>query len=86
MIRKIHLAKCLADQDWPSLKTDLDRRPVEGVTGNHPVQEIVDILRKYGITESRLTLWGTGKPLREFLWSEEMADACVLHHGAGRFQ
>jgi GDP-L-fucose synthase len=50
---------------------------VEGVTGNHPVQEIVDILRKYGITESRLTLWGTGKPLREFLWSEEMADACV---------
>jgi GDP-L-fucose synthase len=77
MIRKIHLAKCLAEQDWPSLKTDLDRRPVEGVTGNHPVQEIVDILRKYGITESRLTLWGTGKPLREFLWSEEMADACV---------
>ena len=77
MIRKIHLAKCLAEQDWPSVKTDLDRRPVEGVTGNHSRQEIIDILRKYGITESRLTLWGTGTPLREFLWSEEMADACV---------
>ena len=77
MIRKMHLAKCLAEQDWPSVKTDLDRRPVEGVTGNHSRQEIIDILRKYGITESRLTLWGTGTPLREFLWSEEMADACV---------
>ncbi|GBU23596.1 GDP-fucose synthetase [Fibrobacteria bacterium R8-3-H12] len=22
-------------------------------------------------------LWGTGEPLREFLWSEDMADACV---------
>ncbi len=77
MIRKMHLAKCLAEQDWPSVMTDLNRRPVEGVTGNHSRQEIVDILRKYGITENRLTLWGTGKPLREFLWSEEMADACV---------
>jgi GDP-L-fucose synthase len=24
-----------------------------------------------------LALWGTGEPLREFLWSEDMADACV---------
>ena len=24
-----------------------------------------------------MELWGTGKPLREFLWSEEMADASV---------
>ena len=77
MIRKIHLAKCLAEGDMEAIREDLRRRPVEGVTGNHPVQEMVDILRKYGITESRLTLWGTGRPLREFLWSEEMADACV---------
>ena len=25
-----------------------------------------------------LDLWGTGKPMREFLWSEDMADACVF--------
>jgi GDP-L-fucose synthase len=34
-------------------------------------------LAKYGITPTYVELWGTGKPLREFLWSEDMADACV---------
>lgn len=23
-------------------------------------------------------IWGTGKPMREFLWSEDMADACIF--------
>ena len=27
--------------------------------------------------EKYVTVWGTGKPLREFLYSEDMADACV---------
>ena len=35
-------------------------------------------LAKYGITDKKVTLWGTGTPLREFLWSEDMADACVF--------
>lgn len=26
----------------------------------------------------RVEIWGTGKPMREFLWSEDMADACVF--------
>ena len=34
-------------------------------------------LAKYGITPGSVELWGTGTPLREFLWSEDMADACV---------
>ncbi|WP_332456879.1 GDP-L-fucose synthase family protein [Petrimonas sp.] len=78
MIRKIHLAKSLAEQDWDALRRDLDRRPVEGVTGNRSTKEIIDLLKKYGITEKGLSLWGSGTPLREFLWSEEMADACVF--------
>ena len=40
-------------------------------------EQIISLLHKYGITENGLSLWGTGTPLREFLWSEEMADACV---------
>ena len=36
------------------------------------------LLNKYGIFSDRVELWGTGKPLREFLWSEEMADATVF--------
>ena len=28
--------------------------------------------------ERKVTVWGTGKPLREFLFSDDMADACVF--------
>lgn len=77
MIRKIHLGKCLYTQDWDAVRKDLDLRPVEGVSGKATNEEILQILEKYGITPSEVRLWGTGKPMREFLWSEEMADASV---------
>ena len=42
------------------------------------------VLLKYGIsppkggTKGGVEIWGSGKPMREFLWSEEMAEACVF--------
>jgi GDP-L-fucose synthase len=77
MIRKVYLAKCLNEHDWTAVRKDLDLRPVEGVNGSCTEQEILSILNKYGITPNAVTLWGTGSPLREFLWSEDMADASV---------
>jgi len=77
MIRKIHLAKCLNESDWGAMRKDLSLRPVEGVDGTASEGEILSVLHKYGITGPSVVLWGTGKPLREFLWSEEMADASV---------
>ena len=77
MMRKIHLAKCLEEGDWEAVRRDLDLRPVEGVDGNSSREEILEKLAKFGITPTGVTLWGTGTPLREFLWSEEMADASV---------
>lgn len=77
MIRKIHLGKCLHEGDWEAVRRDMNARPVEGVSGANTQEEILTVLKKYGITEQEVTLWGTGKPLREFLWSEEMADASV---------
>ena len=78
MIRKIHLAKCLSEHDWAAVRKDLDLRPVEGVSGKNTEEEILTTLQKYGITPEAVTLWGTGSPMREFLWSEEMADASVF--------
>lgn len=78
MIRKIHLAKALSQQDWESIKNDLRKRPVEGVSDKNTQQEIEQLLAKYGIFRDKVVLWGTGKPMREFLWSEEMADACIF--------
>ncbi|MBQ9585467.1 MAG: GDP-L-fucose synthase [Muribaculaceae bacterium] len=77
MIRKMHLAKMLNEGNWNALRADLDRRPVEGVSGKAQQDEIVALLGRYGITSESLKLWGTGAPIREFLWSEDMADASV---------
>lgn len=77
MVRKIHLARCLHEGDWQGIAADLNARPVEGLAGNAPREEIVALLARYGIGQATLDLWGSGKPLREFMWSEEMADACI---------
>ena len=87
MMRKIYLAKLIHDKEWDKIAIDLNKRPVEGVTGEgllspltsqpSPRQKVLDILAKYGIYNNKVVLWGTGTPLREFLWSEDMADASV---------
>jgi len=85
MIRKMHLGKCLEQNDWESIKKDLNKRPIEGVTGEHAQTQILDILSKYGISFKegsngvvQVEIWGSGAPMREFLWSEDMADATVF--------
>lgn len=77
MIRKMHLANALYHDDWDSICADLNAMPVENVDGNSSKDDILSLLAKYGISSDSLTLWGSGKPLREFLWSEDMADASV---------
>ena len=77
MIRKVHLAKCLNEGDWDAVRKDINRRPVEGVNGSNTNEESLEKLAKFGIRPESVTLWGTGSPMREFLWSEEMADASV---------
>lgn len=82
LIRKIHLGKCLENNDWDAIMNDLNKRPIEGVNGATAKEEILKTLNKYGIRLSGkkviVEIWGSGVPLREFLWSEEMADACVF--------
>jgi GDP-L-fucose synthase len=77
VMRKIHLAHCLRRQDWDLLRQDLKIRPVDGITADASGKEIRALLNQYGISADRVSLWGSGKPMREFLWSEEMADASV---------
>ena len=104
MMRKVYLAKLLADGDWTSIRKDLSIRPVGAnikeppvpdaspatvpaaspagipryvIDGNSEQALIEKVLAFYGIENNKVTLWGTGKPLREFLWSEDMADASV---------
>lgn len=81
LVRKMHLGKCLMNNDWEAIKKDFNKLPVESVNGESGKEAIMEKLRKYGITsddkQGKVTLWGTGSPLREFLNSDDMADACV---------
>ena len=77
MMRKIYLAKLIHEANWESIRQDLDIRPIEGINGSSQEPSILNVLSKYGIQDNKVILWGTGKPLREFLWSEDMADASV---------
>jgi len=138
MLRKMHLGKCLEENNWEAIREDLNKRPIEGINGDGETRRqedvatrrqgeeeterlgdketgrrgdeelrseseqnktILTILSKYGIrlTQSpnrqvstspslhiaplqnvSVEIWGTGSPMREFLWSEEMADACIF--------
>lgn len=82
LIRKIVLGSALEKEDWAFIRADFAKRPVEGVDGSATEEVILEILSKYGVRRRadktvEVEIWGSGKPLREFLWSEEMADACV---------
>ena len=83
LIRKICLGCYLEQNDWDAIRRDLDRRPIEGINGTASERSIFEKLDKYGLRKVasgvvQVEIWGTGTPLREFLWSEEMADACVF--------
>ena len=89
MMRKVYLAKLLHEGDWQKIRRDLTIRPVGAnikengvqvryvIDGNSDETLIRKILAWYGIEDNKVTLWGTGTPLREILWSEDMADASV---------
>ncbi len=85
MMRKIYLAKLIHDDNWEAIRRDMDKRPVQyrhngqklTANGTSSREEILLALANYGIYPNKVVLWGTGTPLREFLWSEDMADASV---------
>ena len=101
LIRKIHLGKALENNNFETIRKDLNKLPIKDVSGDNSKEEILEILSKYGVrsltanshfqlkgeitqsatrkseTAVEVEIWGSGKPMREFLWSEDMADACV---------
>ncbi len=89
MMRKIYLAKLIHEDDWEAIRVDMNKRPInpvkalaekigkDNVDGECSKERILQALAFYGIENNKVTLWGTGSPLREFLWSEDMADASV---------
>ena len=81
VIRKLHLGKCLLNKNYDAIRKDFNENPVEETDGNAPTEKILEKLKKYGIRETgnsvSVQFWGTGKPKREFLHSDDLADACL---------
>ena len=69
LIRKVHLAKLLSELKYDEVIKDL---------GVVDINEARIYLNSFGVSEKSVEIWGSGKPKREFLWSEDMADACVF--------
>jgi len=78
LIRKMHLAKALNEDIFCYVRQDLNKMPIDGIDGSAEKADIVRVLHKYGIKKSSVTLWGSGKPRREFLHADDLADACVF--------
>lgn len=68
MLRKIHLAKLLHESRYEELKLDLKI---------NDLNEAKQYLKTQGIDEESVELWGSGKPRREFVHSQDLADACI---------
>lgn len=77
MIRKMHLARLLNVGDLGAIRADLAAMPPKDYETACDDRQLTSILAHHGIYPDRLELWGTGRVLREFLWSRDMADACV---------
>ena len=78
LIRKIYLGRCLELGDWDAIRLDFQKNPVQDFNINFSKEKIEKTLFNYGITKKQIEIWGSGRPMREFLWSEDMADACVF--------
>ena len=82
ILRKLHLAKCLEENNFNKIRKDFLKRPVDGFDGTASEKEIIRVLNKYGIEKYNnnitVKLFGTGKPRREFLVADDAADACVF--------
>lgn len=81
LLRKMYIGKILEEENWSQLRIHLENIPISCINYNDSLQKIINCLKGQGIIleegKVKIEIWGSGNPLREFLWSEDMADACV---------
>jgi len=81
-IRKFNLARLLQDKDFEELRKDIKRYPLgfglDKKINLKKEDSIKKALKSIGITSDYVTLWGSGKPYREFMYVEDLADAAMF--------
>jgi GDP-L-fucose synthase len=81
LIRKIHLAKNLEDNNWTAIKSDIAKNPIDRIGVDSSKEEIIKALGEFGIhfnaNQCSVDVWGTGEAKREFLFVDDMALASI---------
>jgi len=86
-IRRMHLAKALGNSDWSELHRIYKHEQRSEVSGQPSENDLLQWLERSGIKQRQtpnarpqtsLTCWGSGSPFREFLYSDDLAEACVF--------
>jgi len=82
LIRKMHIGKLLINNDFDAIREDLKKRPMKEISANESNESLINILQPFGIYKHsdnvEIKLWGSGKPRREFLHSDDLADAVIF--------
>ena len=81
MIRKFILAKALSEGNFALIREDFRLHKIgfnlDKEVDLNSQNSIIETLAKIGITKDSVTFWGSGKALREFLYVDDLADACI---------
>jgi GDP-L-fucose synthase len=88
VMRKIHLAKCIEQDDWRAIKKDIEKNPIQGLSQNSNKEQILNSLSQHGVVSTSdaqdlmssvaVNIWGTGNAMREFLYVDDMAEAALF--------
>jgi GDP-L-fucose synthase len=94
-IRRMHLAHALEQGDWDAIRKVYVSEQQTADSKQPAEAEMIAWLEKSGIRQlqtsdgkpqTALSCWGTGSPLREFLYSDDLAEACVFLLENGRYE
>ncbi len=85
LIRKIHLGKCLENNDWNAIADDLNKNPIEGIDGDNLAdkggrKKVLDIIARYGIaTANQYPVSSIQYPVSIKLWGSGEVFREFLH-------
>ena len=81
LLRRFHLAKLLANKDFSNIKHNLFKYKLGfGLDNKINFQSNLSIeqaLNAVGAYKDKVVVWGDGSPYREFMCSDDLADACL---------
>jgi len=78
LIRKFDLGKLLMEGKFQYIKENIIKWDKNGDAVNWNKTQIEKYLNKKGIFKNSVVLWGTGTPLREFLYVDDLSNCCIF--------